>query len=125
MSKFPQELSPSDWEEVRQIEEVATAWGLTYLDGADALRTVAYAVKFRFEPQTMPNYCGDVMIVFGDSLEPIVLVRKGDGQLCPAFPLVQRPKASSKRIFVTVSGGVAEVDSDTVPDGTTVEVIDL
>jgi hypothetical protein len=30
-----------------------------------------------------------------------------------------------KRIFVTVLGGVAEVDTDTVPDGIEVEIVDI
>ncbi len=37
----------------------------------------------------------------------------------PEFP------DSPKRIFVTVQGGVADVDSDTVPEGIEVEIIDI
>jgi hypothetical protein len=38
---------------------------------------------------------------------------------------IERSCRASSRIFVTVLGGVAEVESSTVPEGIEVEILDL
>lgn len=128
MSKSPQTLTPHDWEEVRHHEIVIESWGLTSEISTDDFRASVYAVKFDFKPQTMPNYLGEVILLLGDGLEPLVLVRDKDRKLVPIPDLREgrsRPRPKMETIFVTVLGGVAEVDATTVPRGIDVEVIDI
>ena len=47
----------------------------------DCFRTSVCAVKFAFEPRRVPNYRGELILLLGDSLEPLVLLRGCDGRL--------------------------------------------
>ena len=124
MSRTPPELTDPEWEEIRQHETVIDCWGLAPDVTRDDFRKSVFAVKFAFEPQTMPNYRGDVFVVLGDSLEPLVLVRHPDGNLV-TLPSRREVLKSLGRIFITVLGGVAEIEAGSVPEGVDVEMIDL
>jgi|GEM_PF-3973572 len=124
MDHSPTKLTNTEWEEVRQDETVVQCWDLTPDITADDFKKSVYAVKFAFEPQTMPNYRGDVFVVLGDSLEPLVLARHRDGKLV-SLPSRADVLRSLGRIFITVRGGVAEVESASVPTGVDVDIIDL
>ena len=127
MSTTPYELTTKDWEEVRQNETVIESWSLMSEETAEDLRAAVSAVKFDFEPQMMPNYRGEVILLLGESLEPLVLVRNKDRKLVASSdPRGGRSGSLRKKetIFVTVEGGVAEVDASTVPDGIGVEIVD-
>ena len=47
----------------------------------DHFRTSVCAVKFAFKPRKFPNYEGEVFLLLGDSLKPLVLLRGRDGRL--------------------------------------------
>ena len=126
MAKTPLELTTAEWEEVRGNPTVILSWGLTPEDTLDSFKETVYAVKFDFSPQTMPNYRGEVILLLGDSLEPLVLVRDSEGTLVATKSnLVRGQSAPKGSIFITVYGGVATVEDATVPDGIDVEIIDL
>jgi len=124
----PQKLTPEDWEEVRQNQTVIESWGLAPQDTIEDFKKSVCAVKFHFEPQTMPNYRGEVMLLLGDSLEPLILIRDEDQKLsasCDPRDGRSLSPLKKKTIFITVMGGVAEVDFDTAPQGIDVEVVDI
>ncbi len=127
MSKTPRELTTRNWKEVRENHAVCESWGLTPADTVDDFRETVYAVKFNVTPQVMPNYRGEVILLMGDGLEPLVLVRGRGGKLVAAGSRrgSRQPATKEKKVFVTVMDGAAEVDHDTVPEGIDVEVIDI
>ena len=127
MSKTLEKLTPDDWEEVRQNQTVIESWGLGPQDTTDGFKESVYAVKFNFEPQTMPNYRGEVILLLGDNLEPLILVRDKDQKLVASYdPRDGRLSPLKKeRIFITVLGDIADVDDNTVPPGIDVEIIDI
>ena len=126
MQNKPEKLTPEDWEEVRQNQTVIESWGLEPQDSADDFKESVYAVKFNFEPQTMPNYRGEVMLLLGDSLEPLVLVRDRDQKLVASFdPRDGRSLSPLKKetILIKVLNGIPKVDANTVPRGIAVEIV--
>ncbi len=82
----PQPLTDKDWQELSDFPEVQEDFGIGFsmpIEGVDGpLQEIAYACKFDFSPQIMPGYRGDVLLLFGDSLEPMVFIRDDSGELC-------------------------------------------
>jgi hypothetical protein len=77
----PQDISPAEWREIMQIQEVAESWGLSD-ETPEEFAASVYAVKFDFVSGS-PGYVGDLYIIQGDVLTgdaPFVLARN-DGAL--------------------------------------------
>jgi len=81
----PQPLTDAEWQELSDLPEVQEGFGIGLsmpIEGVDGpLQEIAYACKFDFSPQMMPGYGGEVYLLFGDSLEPMVFIRNTDGKL--------------------------------------------
>lgn len=78
----PLEISLSEWQEIRALQEVIDSWGLTDDISAEEFGSWVYGVKFDFVSGS-PGYVGPLYIVQGDALTgdaPFVLIRQ-DGAL--------------------------------------------
>ena len=83
--KDPHALTDEEWQVLSDLPEVQEGFGIGFsmpIEGVEGLlEEIAYACKFDFSPQIMPNYRGEVFLLFGDSLEPMVFIRDRDGKL--------------------------------------------
>lgn len=74
----PQDISPAEWREIMQVQEVKESWGLSD-ETPEEFAANVYAVKFDFVSGS-PGYVGDLYIIQGDVLTgdaPFVLTREG------------------------------------------------
>jgi hypothetical protein len=76
----PQNISPTEWQEIVQLPVIKESWGLEDDETPEHFSTMVYGVKFDFVSGG-PGYFGDLYILLGDALgEPMVLIRR-DGKL--------------------------------------------
>jgi hypothetical protein len=77
----PIEISLEEWKAIMQVAAIREAWGLGENDTPEQFAEMAYGVKFRFSPGTVPGYRGDLYILQGAALgEPMSLIRR-DGDI--------------------------------------------
>ena len=73
----PEDISPAEWREIMQVQEVKESWGLSD-ETPEEFAANVYAVKFDFVSGS-PGYVGDLYIIQGDVLTgdaPFVLTRE-------------------------------------------------
>ena len=84
--KEPHSLTADEWDEIAGVSAIRDSWGLAPEDRGEALKLMAYGVRFDFESGG-PGYSGDLYVVQGDSFggAPLVLCRQGGTLSLVAF----------------------------------------
>lgn len=77
MTNRPMELTLEEKREISAMEDVRECWGAeTPEEFTELLNSSIYAVKFDFTSGS-PGYCGDLITMYGDALQPpLVLIRE-------------------------------------------------
>jgi hypothetical protein len=81
MNTKPMELSLQEKKQIADMEDVRECWGAeTPEDFMQLLDDSIYAVKFDFVSGS-PGYCGDLITMYGDALQPPLVLIREDGKL--------------------------------------------
>jgi hypothetical protein len=77
----PHNLTDAEWRELGNLPVIRECWGLEEDQNPLDLASLAYGAKFDFVSGG-PGYVGDLYVLFGDSLnEPMVVRRNPGGHL--------------------------------------------